>query len=97
MDRCSDASPSQRHESGHLNSFSTVSFKVKDLQLLIFLLFPGEMLLVSLQKSCMKNRNPVPHVEGGECPSSLCKRRPSRVVVNPPESSALTTRKTYDY
>lgn len=31
-----------------------------DLQLLIFLLFPGEMLLVSFQKSCMKKLNPVP-------------------------------------
>ncbi len=39
-----------------------------DLQLLIFLLFPGEMLLVSFQKSCMKKLNPDPRGLGKSVP-----------------------------
>lgn len=36
-----------------------------NLQVLIFLKFPGEMLLVSFQKSCMKKLNPVPRDKRG--------------------------------
>lgn len=48
------------------------------------------MFLVSLQKSCMKNRNPVPHVVGGSVLLQSERRPSEKKFVNPPESSALT-------
>lgn len=50
------------------------------LQLLILLLL-GEMLLVCFQKSCMKNRNPVPR--GGESLPVRTKKEVRRLILNP--------------
>ena len=48
----------------------------------IFLLVPGEMLLVSFQKSCMKKINPVPRVWGESAQIQLVKKS-SCLVLNP--------------
>ena len=59
----------------HTTILNDISDKINiDIPLLICLLFPGEMLLVSFQKSCMKKLNPVPRVKGGSVPIQRVKK-----------------------
>lgn len=53
-----------------------------DLPLLIFLIFPDEKLLVSFQKSCMKELNPVLRLYGENVLSQSAKNS-SRFALNP--------------
>lgn len=95
VDSCVSPARTRRSVSKHSGYFkhftpqSIISINF-NLQLLIFLLNSGEMLLVSFQKSCMKKLNPVPRDQGGSVPIQ-CVKKSSRLALNP-RSAVLSLR-----